>query len=420
MSLYAICVPYIYYVYFAFNDIFRPSKGAEGIALYAISFCIISFIIFLWCMISKTFTIRELTYIVTLGFVLTFIFMTRSFYGFVPLNAHNALLMFGLYAIPSFIMGMVVARNGMLTSMIKWTDIIVVFFTISVFNALTLSFAVRNIGEINFGGSGYQTMSYVGAFAFGLNLFMILFNSKIAVWGFLKTPFYATLRIIIIPVLIAGVIFGGGKGAFVLCGIFVLVAIAFDFHTNKNKLSSLGKAFILILAAAILMPLLLKIPQIERGFFRATAFISPEGGLNWQGTSGRDILYSEVWNLFKQSPLLGYGITGIFYIRTGNGYSHNIFLDILIDGGLLYLTIFIVFLINFLHKLFHLIKIDINNSFFLFIFLSGIVFNMFSGNYLSNAMLFFSFGYVFTATIYTKGLPKPVIKFNIIHGKETE
>jgi O-antigen ligase len=58
-----------------------------------------------------------------------------------------------------------------------------------------------------------------------------------------------------------------------------------------------------------------------------------------ESSSGRDQIYRSIWELIKQKPFIGHGI-GI--LQSTSGYTaHNIFLQILVESGILGLLIWV-------------------------------------------------------------------------------
>lgn len=59
--------------------------------------------------------------------------------------------------------------------------------------------------------------------------------------------------------------------------------------------------------------------------------------------------YSQAFKMFENSPLVGYGLSAFGYMADGLGaagaYPHNMFLEIMVDGGLLGLILFMAFLL---------------------------------------------------------------------------
>lgn len=86
--------------------------------------------------------------------------------------------------------------------------------------------------------------------------------------------------------------------------------------------------------------------------------------------NGRDIVYEKAINLIANSPLFGNGI-GIYADINNGTYPHNLFIQLLVEGGLLLLTPFVIL---FIICLWELLRVWDNNDnkiryFILFLFI---------------------------------------------------
>lgn len=128
------------------------------------------------------------------------------------------------------------------------------------------------------------------------------------------------------------------------------------------------------------------------GYMRATQFLAPGGGINWEGTSGRDVVYLNTIHLIEQRPVLGYGLYGMWDVI--NYYPHNLFLEVLLQGGIVYLIIFSWMLLLFVRKLFRMVKTDRRYRILGILFLYPFVMLMFSGTYLNTSQFWFAVVFV--------------------------
>ena len=74
--------------------------------------------------------------------------------------------------------------------------------------------------------------------------------------------------------------------------------------------------------------------------------------------NGRDLVYARGYELFKESPIYGNGI-GVYADKYDGSYPHNLFIQLLAEGGII-LTV--PFIIIFLINLWYLIKPWINKD----------------------------------------------------------
>lgn len=131
---------------------------------------------------------------------------------------------------------------------------------------------------------------------------------------------------------------------------------------------------------------------------RLFSYISADG-IDLTQTSNRDAFYNHALLYIKESLFFGYGPFS-YVKKTGDFYSHNIFLDILLHGGIVYLSIWIIIFIRFFMKLKLILKNNTNEIILLIPILSSFILLMFSGTYLEESLFWFSISYVFNYKIF--------------------
>jgi O-antigen ligase len=246
------------------------------------------------------------------------------------------------------------------------------------------------------GGASYQAASYYTAFAFGLNLYILEFKANHTFFKKINAPAVGIFQFILLLLQAVMVIIPGGRGAFVLMIAYIALSTS-KVITERNIVKTILGAILFLIASLLLIrifPRLYENSIFQRGFDRAIAFIGPGGTLDWEGSSGRLPIYLESIELFKQSPVYGYGLYGYLAKVSYGGYPHNFFLEILLQGGLLYLSVWIVFIWNLFRKLYFNIQKDERNRIFLYLGAYPAVMLMFSGSYLTTGLLWFVVAYI--------------------------
>jgi O-antigen ligase len=243
------------------------------------------------------------------------------------------------------------------------------------------------------GGASYQAASYYTAFAFGLNLYIILFKASHINRNKIRKR-NVLIQILLISLLILQsimVIIPGGRGAFILMVIYLSLSIMKCLIT-RNVIRVMYAVFIIVVLLVILGKVfqrLLENSLFLQSFNRVLAFIGQGGTVNWDGSSERLPIYQEAINLFLESPIIGYGLYGYISKVSYAVYPHNFFLEVLLQGGLIYLSVWIVFIWYILKKMYFLVLYDKRKRLFLYIGLYPAVMLMFSGSYLSNGLFWF-------------------------------
>ena len=110
----------------------------------------------------------------------------------------------------------------------------------------------------------------------------------------------------------------------------------------------------------------------------------------------------------KEYGYLGCGLGGVFY-NVGI-YSHNIILDLLLELGVIGVTLFIILLLYLLKRANTLRKISISYNFIIVNFIYFLVKSTFSGYWFSNQ--YFWFVAVFLLSVDVTYLTMPRCKIN--------
>ncbi len=143
--------------------------------------------------------------------------------------------------------------------------------------------------------------------------------------------------IAIIPLCLYGIFLSGARGPL----ISTVVGLAFyllilSIQRPRVLISMVGIAFFLLATLNIWYPYISRrVPNIRA--------YSPQAIIQGPSTQQRLERYQVARRLFAQRPLLGGGTDG-FAQRTGLGYPHNIFLEIISENGLIGLLVFACFL----------------------------------------------------------------------------
>ena len=213
----------------------------------------------------------------------------------------------------------------------------------------------------------YQNVSYYSAHAFGLTLFHITETKKVKPLSWL----YKIICLIYLIVQVSTCFLSGGRGGLVLLVILLISSIL--LYLGKKAYIIVVPAGIFIIIVRFTVPWLINTLNINiKGLTRILSFLN--GNLI---DDGRSSLYHKSFVLFQENPIIGNGIGSIFHYL--DNYSHNMFLDILVETGIVGLIVFVVLLIVFIKKDVLLYRQGSLFRFLTIIFICGITLNMFSG-----------------------------------------
>lgn len=308
-------------------------------------------------------------------------FSTRCFYDEVNNRYTSYFLSMGVRFIPAILTGMYMLSHDDIMEKVEYALLpFILLYTITLASvAFTANIGVNIAQTFNTDFLNYQNISYYSIFAFGFNMYLIIQSSN----SYTRYGRYILIALSILQVIIT--IMAGGRGAFVLGCVFTL------YFALKHITFSKFIGYTLIgLTALLTINAILSDNEIFRmGFDRIFNFFSNTEAI---GTDNRWIRWNLAWNAFTKSPVFGHGLGSVFY-EVGF-YSHNIFTDMLCEGGVVLFLIFIFVLMKFIRASQILIAENYRNEIIVIVFLCSFVMNSFSGYYLSDTGIWLSLTYV--------------------------
>lgn len=367
-------------------------EGNLSYWIYLISLLLLSFTYFFVDVIRKKYlTLRELIYIY---FFMVFFFIVGLYntihYSHIPDHILEQTILFIIFIIPSSLAGWYFTVNKeKIKYLVKNLEIIMLIFTIAIFITSFLTLINGNQFE-SFGGGTYQDASYISAFSFGINLFYLIWGEKLYRYNFFESNKYNFIQLFLLVIQLFSLIVGGGRGAFVLLIIYLLIYSSILIGQNDFKII-LKTIFILMVFGISIyifnIIILNNKTVVLTGLDRIFQFISIDG-INWDGTSGRDTVYINILNIAKTNPVLGVGFFNY-------PLPHNLFLEVLVSTGIVGLFIFIIVLVCFIRKFYLILKTNFNNYVLLVIFLYPMVMLMFSSSLFKSTEFAFIMSYIF-------------------------
>lgn len=247
------------------------------------------------------------------------------------------------FSFPAICIALNMKEYNALANMMKWLDLFLPLFALSFVRMVFNIYLSRLEGE----GTYDQNASYMIAFCFLIALFSLRYSDYYPKFSFLDKKWYKVFKYCLFPYLIVMAFFAGGRGAFVT----ILVGLLFNVDLLK-KLSrqTIKKILLGVLVGVIVFIVLLgwfdKDGEIAEFFLlsaqRITALVDFQNMDSSAATSGRDELYADAIGFFTESPVYGFGL--FTYLKKIEMFPHNLFLEIMLQGGLLYLTLFVFIL----------------------------------------------------------------------------
>lgn len=324
--------------------------------------------------------------------VIAFLFL--GVYYFAPPHTEDGIQdgrIFIAESLPAILIAIVLAKSNRLNTLSRYYDLLNVMLTIG----LILNFRIFTSGSIGglAGTTNYQALSYTAALAFSINIFGLLagdfYPERFRVF---KSTFFYVLELMFLPVQMLACIMSGGRGGAIL---IILSFIVVFYYANKWKKKKSRTILTLLGIAAIGILLLSILPDqysdpISNGLSRQFSYIG-DNGIDMGKTSNRDITYGKALEAFYENPVFGYGLYR--YADKLGFYPHNIFLQVMVQGGVFYLLMFVLFMFLVFRKAFKMLN-DSSNSLLIITALYPFVQLLFSGSYTRNPLFWFLVSYL--------------------------
>lgn len=312
---------------------------------------------------------------------------------------------FILWSVPAIYSAVYINAKNMFKSMVKWFEIVMILGTIAIGISILNSF-FKGVRYTSLGGATYQCASYISAFTYGINLYFIFYGKDQERFKFTKTVLYSIINKILLIIQLFGVMVTGGRGGAVLVLIYTIYISVNVF--KERKVSNLSKyilyMIVLFMFAFILQGLFSDNNLFKNSIQRITSYISKDG-IDWDGTSGRDVIFKEAIELIKSSPILGYGLYG--FLDLFPMYPHNIFLELMLNGGLIYTLLSIIIFVITISKYRKISKLDKRNRFIMILLLYPLTDLMFSGSYMRSGPFWFVMILILTSN-YNDSMEKKI------------
>lgn len=370
--------------------------GSENSNSYTL-FCAFMFILSIILYFKNSIFERKIRFKEVLILFIAIIILSLSGLEYILSQTVNSryimtVLYFVCFSISSILAGLYCVEKNIVPKLVKYFDVynIVAFIVLSsiVINNFTKNAYFQSSGAFN-----YQSISYILGFTGGINFYLIFYGEKYPRFKFAQTKMFLMFQILLFIGQFIACLLTGGRGGFILFVIY----IAFNLLTivPKKQVKKISKLIFIILiiifAFIAFSSNLTNNSLFENSIDRIVSFISPTGGINWEGTSERNIVYSEAIVMILEKPLCGYGFWGYFNTSLGNkwGYPHNFFLEVLLQGGAVFLLFVLLFLVICIYRMKKMLSNSVNCDFLLILTVYPIINLMMSGTYVTNSLFWF-------------------------------
>lgn len=396
VSIVALIVAFRPELFFSTISIFGIThSGSENSPIYlafiATSSATLYLLVIQRVISARLLSIRDLFILLLPAIIIAIFLFDVAFYR-TQTTSYDHFMLTVVFASPAAVAGMVFAGKDVRAKHAYGLEPIMLVMSIGlIFSAIdTIQGASIDRG---IGGASYQTASYIGALAFNLNLFYILQGRAGDRPNYTRLKSYNIFCWLLLPAQAFAVLLNGGRGGFVLVVVGAIVQ-AFLSVRSKHSLRSVGNltilSIVLTVSSFLVLPRLLARADLARSIGRIFSYLG-EDGINWDGTSGRDVVYTRALAAIEDSPVFGYGL----FSWGTSSYPHNIFLEWLLNGGVVYLLLATVVVVSMIFRGIRFARLDQTVAIVCLVGLYPVVYLQFSGSYLTTGSFWFVLAFLF-------------------------
>lgn len=331
------------------------------------------------------------------NFIVFFIVFIYLISGIISgLWSDKSFLCFGAFSIPATCIGIYYGNRGSFDEMVKWFDIILLILSLSLaYSSLTLSRSMAS------GDSYYsQSLSYNAAMAFVLDLYLLSYGKEYRRFPLFKSKLFHLLGLVLLLVYPVIILYSGGRGGFV---VVIVGLIIYIFTSGKKKAkTNIVLGSLLLLLGFGLATMIYDfgtnsfLSDIQRNSERVFSYITSEG-IDMTETSSRDYVYARSLQYIGQHPL-GSGLFSYkktFQPFVGQSYPHNILLEWLVQGGVVFFLLCFFSLLLLIRKYHKLKRQGSISPLIIPFFVYSLTQLMFSASYMEEPLFWFSFSFVY-------------------------
>lgn len=326
-------------------------------------------------------------------------YYTSSYYAELSHWYNSYLLVLLGQSIPAILTAVIVSeKNKIQEDIKKLTPYLAIFLTYVAFDA------TFNPREASQGLSGdeeanlnYQKISYMAAYAAAFAGYFLL-NLKEIKWHLIfhyKVWKYIMAFLIILNFVV--ILISGGRGGLVVFTVqFFLFMFLLKRIYHNNFLSTRSIILLIVVGIGFFYALqFAKTTQLDSSGFSRFLNLSQEESIVERG-----VIMEKAIDAFYASPVVGHGIGAV--LNEIGIYSHNIFMDFLVNSGVLGCSLLIALIFWVLYKGFCIIRLDSSNCIWLIIFFDGFILSQFSSYFLSSIPMLWSAAFILSYSIDKK------------------
>lgn len=376
---------YSYALSFVFDILFSTSNH---VLVYFTALCGAAILIMVFFDMVPSFVVNR--YELILGiFVLMFLFFlvnTKISYTDTSGNFTGVFNSFLVRGFPSAMAGLLIGKRNRASGIDRFLVPIIFLTTI----VLLVTVSKNPTGDIYLFtslGIDRQTLSYMASYMICWCLYFLCNNERIEIPFWQQTKACKSMVCVMAFLNIWPLFAGGGRGAMVIVFCFALYYVFYRIQPFRSVKGILGAA-VCVIAILYLWKYISTNSILASGIERITVFFS---GTMDQSALERVEIYQNAVALFNEHPILGGG-PGYALCEMGI-WSHNIFLDLLADTGMIGTGIFTIWILSCFVTVFRNAKSDSNVEAAFILGMNSFIMLCFSGSYISDGGIWFFLAY---------------------------
>lgn len=308
-------------------------------------------------------------------------YYTRFFYPLIPHDAfklyNGQILRWGADCVSACLIGMTLTKLKSFDYIHK--SLPLVCLAITPFMAIATLTMGSSEGQLQTDvGANYQTIAYSMAVLFCVSFYYTFIYTS-------EDKKNTVIRLIMLLAMLLQAVccaMSGGRGGLVLLVVYI---VYMGYFMIKNNIVSTKQLFFIIFISFVSFLFV----ATYLGLWESSGFTRSSNGVH---DDDRLELWSWYIPYIYNSPFIGHGIGGDYF--TLGFYSHNIFVDWLIETGIIGTIILCIIFYNCYKNLYKLSKLNQVFIVVMIFFIYAVVHNMFSGYWITSNIHWLVFGIV--------------------------
>lgn len=338
----------------------------DGIVLRIILISIFSISVYFYLSYDRT----QVEYYLLFGLFLfgASYYLTHTFYVNIRPRLYSEhighLLRWGADSVSACLIGMTLMKQKQFDVVYKYIPLLCIIIT-----PILVSMVIANSVKLSqyslTNGLNYQLLAYYLALLFGYTSFFTFLGD------YSSSKCIKILLLILLPIQAVTCLMSGGRGGVVLLSAYIIFVVILMWQ--QEKLSKI-QLISIIFTAIIIFIVVANIFDLSNasGFARSSKLLHDDDRLN---------MWIKLWKYVEANNYVGYGLGSDFLVT--RGYTHNFFLDFMIETGIMGTIILCIIFFKMYRSVFRNV---FTNDIFIIICIVGIyglVMNSFSGYWIS-------------------------------------